>query len=94
MQNITLGHLVYEAADRMMVDEEDRKFMTNVIKRGALKNEVFLVAHAHSRRQGNGGKGAGGAALGDIGRSQPVADPGSQAETVAAGCLCWRKPVS
>ena len=28
-----------------MVDEEDRKFMTNVIKRGALKDEVFLVAH-------------------------------------------------
>ena len=82
MQNITLGHLVHEAANRMMVDEEDRKFMKNVIKRGALKDEVFLVAHS---RQGNGGKGAGGAALGDIGRSQPVADPGSQAETVAAG---------
>ena len=81
MQNISLGHLVHEAADRMMVDEEDRKFMTNVIKRGALKDEVFLVAHT----VGNGGKGAGGAALGDIGRSQPVADPGSQAETVAAG---------
>ena len=45
MQNISLGHLVHEAADRMMVDEEDRKFMTNVIKRGALKDEVFLVAH-------------------------------------------------
>ena len=45
MQNITLGHLVHEAADRMMVDEEDRKCMTNVIKRGALKDEVFLVAH-------------------------------------------------
>ena len=36
MQNISLGHLVHEAADRMMVDEEDRKFMTNVTKRGAL----------------------------------------------------------
>ena len=45
MQNISLGHLVHEAADRMMVDEEDSKSMTNVIKRGALKDEVFLVAH-------------------------------------------------
>ena len=45
MQNITLGHLLHEAADGMMVDEEDRKFMTNVIKRGALKDEVFLIAH-------------------------------------------------
>ena len=45
MQNISLGHLVHEAADRMMVDEEDRKFMTNVIKRRALKDEMFLVAH-------------------------------------------------
>ena len=47
MQNITLGHLVHEAADRMV--EEDRKLMTNVIKRGALKDEVFLVAQTVGR---------------------------------------------
>ena len=49
MQNILLGHLVHEAADRMVAEEEDRKPMTNVIKRGALKDEVFLVAHTVGR---------------------------------------------
>ena len=44
----------------------------------------FLVAHTYSP-QANGSKGAGGEALGDMGRSQPVADRGSQVETVAAG---------
>ena len=49
MQNITLGHLVHEAADRMVAEEEDRKLMTNVIKSGALKDEVFLVDHTVGR---------------------------------------------
>ena len=84
MQNITLGHLVHEAADRMVAGEENRKPMTNVIKRGALKDEVLVSRRPHNR-QGNGGRGAGGAAFGDISRSQPVAEPGSQAETEAAG---------
>ncbi len=45
MQNITLGVLVHEAADRQVAEEEARKLMANVIKRRPLKNEVFLVAH-------------------------------------------------
>ncbi len=45
MQNITLGVLVHEAADRKVAEEEDRKLVTNVSKRRALKDEVFLVAH-------------------------------------------------
>ena len=44
MQNITLEHLVHEAVDRMVAEEEDRTPMTHVIKRGALKDEVFLIA--------------------------------------------------
>ncbi len=49
MQNTTLGVLVHEAADRMVAEEENRKLMTDVIKRRALKDEVFLVAHTVGR---------------------------------------------
>ncbi len=49
MQNITLGVLVHEAADRKVAEEEERKLVTNVIKRRALKDEVFLVAHTVGR---------------------------------------------
>ncbi len=63
-----------------MAEEKDRKLTTNVIKRRALKDEVSFVAYTVSRAMAAKALGA----LGDTGRSQPVADPGSPAETAAA----------
>ncbi len=49
MQNKKLEFLVHDATDREVAEEENSLFMTNVIKRRALRDEVLLVAHTVGR---------------------------------------------